>query len=76
MTEKKKEVDCEYFLPYSKVCSAPVELGDVESHCIACLRPKNPGECLVKKYYADPGPYVNEEKITLFEFIQKEKNKK
>ena len=66
-----KKINCEYFLPYSKACSAPTENESPPGICIECVKPSNPDECPVKKYYADPGPYVNEENITLESFIQK-----
>ena len=66
----KKIVDCEFFLPYSKVCSAPAEMESPPGHCINCLFPEKPNQCPVKKYYDDSGPYVCGERISLFKFIQ------
>lgn len=69
----RKEVNCEYFLKYSKVCSAPTEMENPPADCIQCVHPKDLDKCLVKEYYDDPGPYVLEEPISLFEFIQRKR---
>jgi hypothetical protein len=49
----KKEVDCEYFLPYSKKCSAPTENESPPGYCIECIHPQDPRTCRIKKRYED-----------------------
>jgi len=36
----RKEVDCKFFLPYSKVCCAPSEYESPPAPAISCVHPK------------------------------------
>jgi len=70
----RKRGDCKFFLPYSKVCSAPSEYESPPAPAISCIHPKDPSKCPVKEYYADPGPYVLGENISLREFLQRKRS--
>jgi hypothetical protein len=70
MVEEKK-TECEYFLTRSKKCSIRTEMEGPPGPCMDCVlvAPHDSKLCPAKKYYADPGPYVNDVPISLSAFL-------
>ena len=66
----ERNIKCEYFL-HSKKCSIRTESEDPPGPCFECflVASYDPAFCPAKAYFADPGPYVNEVPISLYEFI-------